>query len=222
MPSPPCHQLRIHRRMNDIMGIFDDIYRGDRWGFGSGHGSLPSVTKGYRAYLEMFIRENSVRSVVDYGCGDWQFSRLINWGDASYLGVDIVEKVIVDNQRLYANEKIAFQHIMPNGSDFAGADLLVVKDVLQHMSEKDIKLFLSKVVPKFKYCLITNCIEPRKDINASIATGEFRPLDLRLRPFNVPGVAIYGFKGPKTFSRSTRSFFPAWEKIVLLVEPRKS
>ena len=27
------------------MGVFDDIYERNLWGFGSGHGSLPAVTK---------------------------------------------------------------------------------------------------------------------------------------------------------------------------------
>lgn len=201
------------------MGIFDDIYKGDSWGFGSGHGSLPSVTKGYRAYLETFIKENNIKSIVDYGCGDWQFSRYIDWGDASYLGVDIVERVINDNNKKYANKHVKFQHIAPNDKSIPQADLLIIKDVLQHMSEKDVKAFLEKTLPKFRYALITNCIEPRGDINASIATGEFRPLDLRQKPFDIPGVAVYDFKGPKSFSKSTRKFFPAWEKLVLLVQP---
>ncbi len=52
------------------MSIFDEIYNKNIWGFGSGHGSLPSVTKGYRKFLENFIKDNNIKSVVDYGCGD--------------------------------------------------------------------------------------------------------------------------------------------------------
>jgi len=42
------------------------------------------VTGPYRTSLEDFIRANGVRSVLDYGCGDWQFSRLIDWQQAFY------------------------------------------------------------------------------------------------------------------------------------------
>jgi len=44
---------------------FVQIYRRNTWGFGSGHGSLPSVTAPYRFLVEQFVRENRPRSIVD-------------------------------------------------------------------------------------------------------------------------------------------------------------
>lgn len=199
------------------MGVFDDIYSGNGWGFGSGHGSLPRVTKGYRSYIEMFLRENNIKTVVDLGSGDWQFSRLIDWGDAHYTGLDIVPSVVDKAQKQYGSKTVNFQVIKPGQTTLPKADLLIVKDVLQHMSSDAVHEFIKKVLPRYKYALITNCILPTSDINADIADGDFRPLDLRLKPFNVQAVAAYAFDGPKTFSRSSRKFFPAWKKQVLLV-----
>lgn len=200
------------------MSKFDEIYSLNSWGFGSGHGSLPSVTKSYRKFIEQFIAENDIKKVVDYGCGDWQFSKLINWGEASYTGLDVVESVIEDNTKKYSTDKISFKAIKPGQTSIPKGDLIIVKDVLQHLSEEDIRIFLDKVLPKFKYALITNCILPTSDINAAIATGEFRPLDLRKAPFDLNAKVVHTFVGPKSFSWKTRKLFPAWKKLVLLVD----
>ena len=48
------------------------------WGGHSGAGSLPFWTIGYRAMLENFIAMNEIKSIVDLGCGDWQFSKFMN------------------------------------------------------------------------------------------------------------------------------------------------
>jgi hypothetical protein len=50
--------------------VFDTNYRA---GWGSGLGSLVSSTVTYRYIIESFIRLNDVHSVLDVGCGDWQF-----------------------------------------------------------------------------------------------------------------------------------------------------
>ena len=131
------------------MGVFDEIYKHNGWGFGSGHGSLPSVTKGYRKLLEDFIRENNIKSVVDYGCGDWQFSRLVDWGDASYTGVDVVPSVVEENTAKYGSDKITFKAIKP-GAKPPKADLLIVKDVLQHLPNATVEKFIKEVLEKIR------------------------------------------------------------------------
>lgn len=199
------------------MGVFEDIYSKDSWGFGSGHGSLPRVTKGYRSYIEMFLRENNIKSVVDVGSGDWQFSRLINWGEVDYKGLDIVPSVVERTQKKYGKDTVSFQLIKPGETDLPKADLLIIKDVLQHMNTKAVEKFIKEAVPRYKFALITNCVAPDSDINIEIEDGGFRPLDLRRKPYGLQGAVVYEFKGPKVFSRSTRTYFPAWEKHVLLI-----
>lgn len=200
------------------MASFDEIYQKNLWGFGSGNGSLPSVTKSYRHFLEQFIAENNVTKVVDYGCGDWQFSRLIDWGQAAYTGLDVVEAVVAKNRRQFQTKKITFQTIEPGSTSLPKGDLLIVKDVLQHLSDREVKTFLAKVVPRFKFALITNCIWPAKDVNIPIKSGEFRPLDVRLVPFNAPGAVVHVFSGPRTFVKSSRKFLPAWRKSVVFIQ----
>ena len=127
---------------------FVQIYRRNTWGFGSGHGSLPSVTAPYRFLVEQFVRENRPRSIVDLGCGDWQFSHLINWQGAKYVGLDIVPTVIEENRRRYASDNVSFEVTDEAFSSLPAADLLLAKDVLQHWSAHDVKRFLAEALPK--------------------------------------------------------------------------
>lgn len=44
--------------------------------------------------MRKFIKENAIQSVVDLGCGDWQFSPYIYHDlDVAYLGYDVVLSV---------------------------------------------------------------------------------------------------------------------------------
>ena len=85
--------------------IFDEIYSESYWGNGSGGGSSPEETRPYKKFLENFINEFNITSIVDLGCGDWQFSQFINFGEAEYLGIDAAKTVIKSNSSKFSNEK---------------------------------------------------------------------------------------------------------------------
>lgn len=136
--------------------IFTQIYKDDVWG-GSGGGSSPEATVEYRNYLQRFLKEKNIKTVIDFGCGDWTFSNKINWHGISYLGIDCVESVIKKNKKLYQKNNVAFEC-----SEYAphGADLLILKDVLQHWDNYlEIQGFMKSVNNQFKYILITNSSE---------------------------------------------------------------
>ena len=210
--------------------VFERIYRNNEWGCGSGEGSFPEHTTRYAAFLERFVRERGVRSVLDVGCGDWQFSRSIDWGAASYVGMDVVASVIEANTREFARPAsgargaIVFRLYDGDPGKLPAADLLIVKDVLQHWSNAAVMAFLP-VVANYRYALITNCISPSRKLrvttgNRDIADGEMRHLDLRRPPFGLKARALFTFTnhrpGPLGFLRK-----PRWRKLVLLCERDK-
>ena len=55
------------------------------------------------------MKKRSVTSVVDAGCGDWSFSSAIDWGDASYLGIDIASDVIAAVRNKHEKGRIKFR-----------------------------------------------------------------------------------------------------------------
>lgn len=164
------------------------------WGNTSGPGSDAFYTTDYRAFLSKFIRLNAVRSVVDIGCGDWQFSRFIDFGDARYLGLDLVESVIQRNAARYAGNRVEFRVMPADMAHVPGGDLLIMKDVLQHLSNDLIFAFFRTVFPRFRWCLLTNSYRKLDTAaNIDIPNGSFRCLDLTAEPFEFRGTYMMEF-----------------------------
>lgn len=162
--------MRTHKE------IFTEIYEKNIWG-GSGGGSSPENTVEYRALLQKFLKDHDIKTVVDYGCGDWSFSKLIDWSDVLYVGMDCVESVVEENFYKFGSENIKF--LSPLGV-MVQSDLLILKDVLQHWSNKDIDIFLRSVVNNHKYILITNTSDQKHD-NQDIV-NQMRPLSAKFEP----------------------------------------
>ena len=196
---------------------FEKIYATNEWVRGSGEGSSPINNRGYVAFLERFIRDRSMSSVVDLGCGDWQFSKNIDWGSARYDGYDIVSSVVSKNKELYATKNVSFNLYSGNFLDLPRADLIIAKDVLQHWSNETILQFLP-ILGRYKYALLTNCVNPTGDtLNADVEDGGFRYLDLRLAPFSLNAVEVYHFRQHRSLLKVLLQR-PQWLKRVLLVD----
>jgi GR25 family glycosyltransferase involved in LPS biosynthesis len=162
---------------------FLEIYKNNEWGFGSGVGSLPLNNVEYIKFVQAFIEKNNIMTVIDFGCGDWQFSRFINWGGTRYVGFDIVWSVIEHNKALFENEKISFE-LFTSGMDLPSADLIICKDVFQHLSNKSVRQYLDTFKARARYLLITNDDWPAVNLlNTDIEEGGWRPLLLDREPF---------------------------------------
>lgn len=208
--------MTINKEISAAAKTFQSIYETNSWGFGSGPGSLPRVTNSYRSFVENFIREKRISTVVDFGCGDWQFSRFIDWSGTEYLGLDINAGVIKRNQSKYTKKGIRFELVPNQFTSVPSGELLLVKDVLQHFSTALVKKFMTDVVPRFPFALITNCVEPAAALNQEIETGAWRPLDLRAPPYSFDVPAVFSFGGSAIFSFRNLRRYPSWRKVVLL------
>ena len=144
--------------------------------------------------------------MLDLGCGDWKFSHLINWDGVSYTGVDVVPHVIEANKRKYGSDKIKFLCADINNVDLIEADLVIIKDVLQHWSNEHVQAFKPRL-SKYSKILVINTVRRHdtskpingdikiagKLLNDDITTGEFRPLDLTQPPFKWNAREIYRY-----------------------------
>ena len=175
--------------------IFNMIYERNIWGNGSGSGSAPDNTNSYRNFLSNFIKTNDIKSVVDLGCGDWQFSKLIDWTGLNYIGIDVSDAVL-NNTKLYSGDGISFFEMDALTGELPAADLLIMKDVIQHWSNVDILSFIPRL-QRYKRALITNGFHPAglPRTNADIATGGWRPVDMKSPPFNLKGDYIHWYNG---------------------------
>ena len=177
--------------------IFAEKYsnpNSDWGGHGSGPGSDPFYNLPYRAFIENFLVQNHISSVLDIGCGDWAFSRFIRFERVRYVGLDVVENLVERNSRLFGTDSISFDVMPDDMANTPPAQLLIMKDVLQHQTNSDIKEFYEKVVPIYEICLITNSYRKATDpTNTDIPTGGFRCLDPRSEPYSWRGSYVLQF-----------------------------
>ena len=179
-------------RQSPLTQTFNRIYTEGVWGRDvagqgtSGTGSTLEITREYRAYLQDFIRKNRVTSVVDAGSGDWSFSSTIDWAGASYLGVDIASDVIEAVREKHEKRNVKFR-VGDITEELPGADLLISKDVLQHLPNGLVQKFIRNNLKKgrYKWVLLTN---DRGSGNGDTAPGGYRAIDLAAPPFEVQGL----------------------------------
>jgi SAM-dependent methyltransferase len=172
--------------------VFEEIYRNNAWSAGSGLGSTEETTRPYRTFLEHFMRANRVRSVVDLGCGDWQFAKLLDWNGIQYIGLD-VSATALERAKTAAPPTFKFCQFDAFSDELPAADLFIAKDVFQHWPSREIQQFLPKT-DRFKFSLITNGYAATNNLNADIDLGNFRPLDLTAAPFNSAGANVFSFQ----------------------------
>jgi len=177
-----------------LMNIFNYIYTYNLWGFGSGSGSLSQNNKQYIDFLNQFIhRHTDIHRIIDLGCGDWQLHRHIDFKENEYVGIDIVKGVIDNNRRHYSTDKIRFKCLNFLDVDFIlpSGDLLIVKDVLQHLSNSNIRIFLDKLrTNSYKYILITNDVSTINLNYLNIKDGMYKPFNIGKSPYNMKGTVV--------------------------------
>jgi 2-polyprenyl-3-methyl-5-hydroxy-6-metoxy-1,4-benzoquinol methylase len=174
--------------------VFSKIYKEDLWHGGSGAGSEVENVKEYIDILQKYIDKPEIKTVLDLGCGDWQFSKFLDLSSVSYLGVDVVESVIESNSSLYSASNIEFINRDITTYEVPKVDLIICKDVLQHLCNKDVIDILVKIIKSSKFSLVTNDFASTDLVNRDINNGDYRCLDLSLSPFNLDVTTLLEFE----------------------------
>lgn len=143
----------------------------------------------YIPFLRAFFKVKGIESVVDVGCGDWRCGELIYRSDAiKYTGVDAYEALIKRNSERWSQHKWMCMDGYKERANLPSADLLILKDVIQHWTTAEIYEFLDDITisKKFKYILIVNCCFQKHDDQDigehCINTYRFRPLSAQFLP----------------------------------------
>jgi hypothetical protein len=172
--------------------IFSDIYdsKTDLWGqteSKSGGGSTLTATVALREKLPEIIEKYNITRMLDIPCGDfnWMKKALQQCNTIQYTGGDIVPAMIENNQKHYANEKVQFRVLDITKDELLKADLIFCRECLQHLSDENVKKALINFKrSEAKYLLVTSF--PKTLRNWDILDGDYRPLNLRKKPFNLP------------------------------------
>ncbi len=170
-----------------MTNVFEEIYLTNLWGNSeshSGHGSSAGATRFLRSAVSQLLSDLDVKSMVDVPCGDFNWMRLLD-PSIDYFGADIVPQLIETNQKKYSRPGRTFGLIDVVKDPLPKADLVFSRDLLVHLSERDIRCALQNIIASGAKYLVTTTFTSR-DKNVDIPTGLWRTLNLQRPPFSFP------------------------------------
>ena len=180
------HLVYLSRRSS--RRTFTQMYRTNGW-CGceslSGAGYTLLATEPLRALLPQIIHDFKISSLLDAGCGDFNWMKEINFGIVDYIGVDVVDEVIARNISLYSSDKHHFTTADVTRDDLPKVDLILCRDCLTHLPNTRALLALRQFKRSGSVYLLTTT-HPHLAENADTFIGGYRPLNLERSPFDLP------------------------------------
>ena len=151
------------------------VYQEKLWGSGeskfySGEGSHETkyVQPYVEAVVEFFKSFENPLTVCDLGCGDFNIGQQLAGFVKKYIAIDIVPDLIEFNRSHFKLENVVFSCLDISQDILPIADCVILRQVLQHLSNKEV-LQIVKKLGQFKYIILTEHIPngdfiPNKDI----------------------------------------------------------
>lgn len=163
-------------RFSSNQFVFDEIYRGRQWGgtperMSSGPGSHQQhIVAPYVSIVLDLMRELNCKEIIDLGCGDLNIGQHLLNGCESFLACDISEVILQQNREIFSNPKLKFCHIDITKGALPKGDIALVRQVLQHLSNAEINLFIAHLLREkpYRYMLVTEHIPNEDDFIANI------------------------------------------------------
>jgi Methyltransferase domain len=203
-------EKRRNRILNSFSGrsnreIFSSTYRNYLWGrnqgdfnFYSGDGShKPEIIDEYIREVSSFIAKfASPPVVVDLGCGDFHIgSQLCKYAE-HYFACDVVPEIIEANMSRNDISNVSFRVLDAASQELPKGDIVILRQVLQHLSNSDVQNVLQRIQGNFQYLVFTDH-QPLdlewipnldKQTGPNIRTEFGSGLDLNQAPFNLNSI----------------------------------
>ncbi|WP_282043777.1 class I SAM-dependent methyltransferase [Winogradskyella flava] len=169
------------------------LWGGENFDFYSGEGSHnPEIIKPYLEAVSDFLKsKNGNLTVCDLGCGDFNIGQHLVQYTKNYIAVDIVDSLIERNKTLFKANNLEFYCLDISKDELPKADCVILRQVLQHLSNEEIKNILAKLY-NYKYVILTEHLPNRHFIpnNDKIASQGIRlkqnsGIDLTEVPFKL-------------------------------------
>lgn len=148
----------------------NNLWGGNKFEFYSGLGSHhPETVNPYLAVVSAFLKDFETPPVVcDLGCGDFKIGKEPVKFSKKYTALDIVPELIAHNKKEYKAENLEFHVLDIAEEDLPSGDCAILRQVLQHLSNAEIKSVVEKLYD-YKYVILTEHLpeddfEPNKDI----------------------------------------------------------
>ncbi|MFV9552281.1 class I SAM-dependent methyltransferase [Algibacter sp. PT7-4] len=178
--------------------VMNQIYDMKLWGgknttFYSGFGShnLDIITPYLEQVIQFLNSHEKPLTVCDLGCGDFNIGKHLTKHTKQYYAIDIVEKLINRNKKLYNQNNLKFYCLDISKDKLPSADCIILRQVLQHLSNNEIKNII-KQMAVYKYIILTEHIPTgvftaNKDIisGQGIRLKQNSGVNLLTPPFNL-------------------------------------
>lgn len=155
----------------------------------SGPGSELARTNVVRTFLNQFIQEQGIRTVLDIPCGDFNWMQHVNLQGVSYLGGDIVPGLISENLSRHGKDNQHFAVIDITTDTLPTVDLIIVRDLFIHFHSANTLKALEAIVQSGSKFLLTTTW-PDSVENLEIRDGYNFNINLELPPFNLPSPLV--------------------------------
>jgi hypothetical protein len=186
-----------------LAALFETVYREKLWGntssseYDSGPGSHdPAVVEPYVEATRRFLESLSIKpNVVDLGCGDFEVGSRLRRYCARYVACDVVPSLIARNAECFPTSGVDFRVLDIVDDPLPDGDVVVIRQVLQHLSNAQI----GKVIPKlskYRWLILTEHLPsdlrfiPNKDKSAGpgIRVRLGSGIVLTAPPFRLPTI----------------------------------
>jgi SAM-dependent methyltransferase len=183
--------------------IFTKIYEEGAWGraadqehkFYSGSGSHEGEAVGtYIAAVRDFLSSLEKKpDVVDLGCGDFHVGSSIREFCGNYVACDVVQSLIEFNRERFKALDVDFRVLDLAEDDLPKADVVFIRQVLQHLSNRHISNAIPKIARSYQFLVLTEHLPTRGTFKPNLdkpAGVDVRPavdsgLVLTAAPFNL-------------------------------------
>lgn len=151
----------------------EQVYDMKLWGgrdvdFYSGEGShLAEIVEPYVESVNSFLKSfNEALIVCDLGCGDFNVGMQIFYHSKDYIAIDIVPALIDRNKMKFNEINLTFHCIDIAKDELPKADCVILRQVLQHLSNSEVEAVVSKL-GQYKFVILTEHL-PEGDFNPNV------------------------------------------------------
>jgi SAM-dependent methyltransferase len=132
------------------------LWGGDQSDFYSGTGShQPEIVQPYVNAVTTFLASfKNPLTVCDLGCGDFNVGINLVRHAKKYVAIDIVSDLIDRNRVRFKEENIEFLCLNIAVDDLPNGDCVILRQVLQHLSNAEVKSIVRKL-SNYKYVILT-------------------------------------------------------------------
>jgi len=135
--------------------------------------------------------------IVDIGCGDFVIgAEIARHTPDTYIGCDIVPELVEHNQAVHSGDRVSFQLLDAVADPLPEADVYLVRQVLQHLSNADIQRIIEKLrdhpavyITEGQPRVTLGPINPDKPVNHEVRfdwrTGVGRGVELDQSPYDL-------------------------------------